>query len=50
MGERVDRALGVEHRRLRGRPAQLDGRQPVAVSLRPRRPVLEADAVTQQQL
>ena len=33
--ERVDRALGVEHRRLRGRPVECDRGQPVAVALGP---------------
>ncbi len=37
-------------RRLRRRPAQPDGREPVAVALAARRPVVEADAVAQQQL
>ncbi len=48
--QRVDRALGVEQRRLRGRPVQCDLSEPVAVALGPRRPVVEPDPVTQQQL
>jgi hypothetical protein len=47
--ERIDRALGVEQRCLRGRPFQHDLREPVAVTLRPRWPVIEPDPVTQQQ-
>jgi len=50
MSERVDRASGVEQCRLRRRPVQRHARQPVTVTVRPRLPVIEPDAVTQQQL
>jgi hypothetical protein len=50
MYERVDRAACVEQRRLRGRPAQLDTRQPLPVTVGPCTAVVEPDAVTQQQL
>jgi hypothetical protein len=50
MAERVDRAAGVQHRRVRRRPVQRDRRKPLAVTLGPRLPVIEPDPVTQQQL
>jgi hypothetical protein len=48
--ERVDRAARIGQRRLRRRPGKLDLRQPRAVAVCPRRPVLEAHVVAQQQL
>jgi hypothetical protein len=48
--QRVDRAARVEQRRLCRWPVQRDRPQPVAVALRPRRPVVEPDPVPQQQL
>ncbi len=50
MGERVDRAAGVQQRGLRGRPFKGDRLQPGVVACGPRGAVLEANAVTQQQL
>jgi hypothetical protein len=50
MAQRVDRATSVEQRCLRRRPVQRDRRQPVAVTLRPRGPVIDTDPVAQQQL
>ena len=50
MHERVDRSASVSQRRLCCRKVQLDARKPRAVPLAPRRPVVKAQSVTQQQL
>jgi len=50
MSERVDRAAGIKQRGLRRRVGQRHARQPGAMARCPRRSLVKAHAVTQQQL